>query len=293
MARIRTVKPSFLRHELLQDLEAENPGKYIMMVFMGLWMLSDNKGRFEYKPRSMKLDILPFLEYSMQDTLNILEESGFIRTYLVDGQKYGSIPSFKEHQRITGKEATEGEKYPPEPFLIPDDQQGNSGESIGKQPGAQEGKGKEEEGNKEGKGEVGSFPHSEINMVLLTEVLKFFQFNEIANPDKQREVGSFLKCLTINNRQKYFEEQFVAYVEYKKINDSFPHSFKKFIGSHSDLFEDGAWNAENWVEKLNTERLRHESKKIKGKAESIIDLHSASIEYWKRVEELENKNKGL
>ena len=257
MARIRTVKPSFLRHEKLCDLESENPGQYVMMVFMGLWMLADSKGRFEYKPRSMKLDILPFIDYSIQQTLDILEEAEFIRTYTVDKNKYGVIPTFSEHQRITGKEATDGEKFPAEIVLNSDYEQGSIRETTGKQPDAQEGKGKEGKGNKEGKGEGEIFPpseNSEIDLNLSKKIMDFFDFNEIANFDKLRDVSSFLKCLMINNRDQYFEDQFTAYIEYKTINDSFKHNFKNFLGTHSMLFEDGAWNAENWISKLKAEQ---------------------------------------
>jgi hypothetical protein len=59
MARIRTIKPDFFRHELLQDLEAENPGLYPMLFFIGLLTLSDKSGRFEWKPRAIKPRVLP------------------------------------------------------------------------------------------------------------------------------------------------------------------------------------------------------------------------------------------
>ena len=278
MARIRTVKPSFLRHEILQDLEADNPGQYVMMVFMGLWMLADSKGRFEYKPRSIKLDILPFLEYSIQRTLDILEEAKFIRVYEVSGQKYGSIPTFSEHQRITGKEATEGEKFPPEPYLNTDNQQGNTGETTGKHPDAQEGKGKGKEGNKEGKGEVQMFPPSELDQNLINKIMNYFDFNEVSNFDKLREVGSFLNCLMINKRDLYFEKQFDAYIEYKTINDSFKHNFKNFLGNHSKLYDDGAWNAENWISKLEAEKnkinLKNQTGNNSGKTvDEALDMY--------------------
>ena len=44
MARIRTIKPEFFRHESLQDLEIANPGMYPMMVFEALWGHCDSKG---------------------------------------------------------------------------------------------------------------------------------------------------------------------------------------------------------------------------------------------------------
>ena len=74
MARIRTVKPDFFRDEDLQDLERANPGKYTMLVFEGLWGHCDKNGNFEWKPRTLKLDILPFLDFDMADTLEVLRD---------------------------------------------------------------------------------------------------------------------------------------------------------------------------------------------------------------------------
>lgn len=157
MARIRTIKPEFFRHEGLQDLEIAHPGKYPMMVFEGLLGHCDSKGRFEWKPRTLKLDILPFLPFDMAGTLEILVGAAMINRYTVDGKEYGEIPTFEKHQRLSGKELTEGEKYPdPQPI-----EQENIGESQGKQrgsvgeiPESQEGKGREEEGRRNGKDSV-------------------------------------------------------------------------------------------------------------------------------------------
>jgi hypothetical protein len=54
MARIRSVKPEFFRHEQLQDLEFNHPGMYPMFVFEGLWNICDRQGVFLYKPRQIK-----------------------------------------------------------------------------------------------------------------------------------------------------------------------------------------------------------------------------------------------
>ena len=143
MARIRTVKPDFFRHELLQDLELTYPGKYPMLVFEGLWGHCDKAGRFEWRPRHLKLDILPFLPFDMAETLDILAKSGMVRRYTVDGKEYGEIPSFTEHQRIGGKEAQEPEKHPGPTSEAPRKKRGSNGEALGKQQGLQEGKGRE------------------------------------------------------------------------------------------------------------------------------------------------------
>jgi hypothetical protein len=114
----------------------------------------------------LKLDILPFLEFDMTDTLDVLVSAGFINRYTVDGKEYGEIPTFGDHQRIGGKEAQEPVRYP-EPAPLPREakgkrrrsngeatvkQQGSTGEAPGKQSGLQEGKGIGREEEKEGEG---------------------------------------------------------------------------------------------------------------------------------------------
>lgn len=173
MARIRTIKPEFFRHEAIQDLEADNPGNHVMLVFAALWGHCDSNGVFEYRPRQLKLDILPFLDFSMQTTLQLLVNAGFVVKYEAEGKTYGYIKSFCEHQRLTGKEASEGVKYPFNSSLISEsqsnnretveNQQDNSSETLGKHwgntgeiPDAQE-KEKEKEKEREGKGVIAAF----------------------------------------------------------------------------------------------------------------------------------------
>lgn len=145
MARIRSIKPEFFIDEDLQDLEADHPGAYCMMVFAGLWGHCSKDGVFEYKPRTLKLHILPFLPFEMVDTLELLEGAGFIRRFCVDGKGYGYIPTFVKHQRISGKEAQDSPKYPVFQECFTEKQPGSSREAIGNQEGRQERKGKERE----------------------------------------------------------------------------------------------------------------------------------------------------
>ena len=129
MARIRTVKPDFFRHEGLQDLERDNPGQHVMLTFAGLWTLCDKSGRFEWKPRTIKLDVLPFLDFDMGTTLALLERFSYVRRYIADGKTYGVIPSFEEHQRINGKEAQEPAKHPEPVEFIEQPSAGSDGEA--------------------------------------------------------------------------------------------------------------------------------------------------------------------
>ena len=156
MARIRTIKPEFFRHEGLQDL-ASKRGAHVMLVFAGLWGHCDKEGRFEWKPRTLKLDILPFLDFDMSEALQALADGGFVERYEADGKSYAFIPSFNSHQRLGGKEAQESAKFPAPEVK----QSGKKKAATGKQRGSigeapvKQSPSQEEEGNRKGREEEG------------------------------------------------------------------------------------------------------------------------------------------
>lgn len=104
MARIRTVKPEFFRHEALYDAEMQS-GLPLRIAFAGLFTAADKEGRFSWKPRSLKLDCLPHDTVNFESVLDALHEFGFIVKYEIDGKFYGAIPSWKEHQHVNIREA--------------------------------------------------------------------------------------------------------------------------------------------------------------------------------------------
>ena len=129
MARIRTIKPEFFRHELLQDLETKHPGQHVMLTFAGLWTQADANGEFRYRPRTLHLDILPFLEFDFERTLQILTENNFVKKIETEeGNISGIICNFDKHQRITGTEYSSVKGYC-------EKQKGNTEETQRKQQG--------------------------------------------------------------------------------------------------------------------------------------------------------------
>lgn len=244
--RIRTVKPGFMKHEELQELEVGHPGKYIMLTFQGLWMLCDSKGKFEYRPKLMKLDILPFIPFDLQQTLDVLQKAGFFFTYEVKGKKYGMIPTFLDHQKINGKEFTSGEKYPdPEP-VKKENLQGSDREVPENLQGAQE---EEREEERElGKG-MDKVPDNE-DFILSRSILKDFGFNEINNFDKLRLIAAFIQKQKKIGRLEYFNEQYVNYHLFKNKYNERKHGFSSFFGSQESGFEDGKWDESNWKLKI-------------------------------------------
>ena len=143
MARIRTVKPEFFKHYDLYKAEKET-GLPLRLAFQGLWVVADKEGRFKFLPQQLKLDVLPYDEVDFESVLVALDKYGFIEIYEVSGKKYAHIPTFTEHQRITGTERDTESK-------IPKKQQGNTIET----PSAETGNNSDDRKGKEGKGREG------------------------------------------------------------------------------------------------------------------------------------------
>lgn len=111
MPRIRTIKPEFFRHHDLYLAEKKSKLP-IRVAFSGLWCCADKEGRFKWKPTELKLDVLPYDEIDFNDVLQCLINEGFIIKYLSNKKEYGLIPTFKDHQRITGTESKYDSKLP-------------------------------------------------------------------------------------------------------------------------------------------------------------------------------------
>lgn len=117
MARIRTIKPEFFKHEDLYDLEMKTKLP-IRVAFAGLWTVADRLGRFRWKSRTLKADILPHDDLDFSSVLDALARAGFIVKYSFEGQFYGYIPSWKDHQFINNKEPESGLPEPVEVLSI-------------------------------------------------------------------------------------------------------------------------------------------------------------------------------
>lgn len=104
MARIRTIKPDFFRHERLFEAE-QATGLPLRIAFAGLWTAADREGRFRWSPRALKLDCLPYDDVDFSRVLHALVTCGFIVQYEADGVEYGAIPSWSSHQVINNREA--------------------------------------------------------------------------------------------------------------------------------------------------------------------------------------------
>lgn len=103
MARIRTVKPELFRHEGLYELEAET-GLPVRLAFAGLFTASDRGGYFKWRPRELKLDVMPYDLIDFSRVMDALGTRGFLVKYRVDDEWFGLIPTFTRHQVINNRE---------------------------------------------------------------------------------------------------------------------------------------------------------------------------------------------
>ena len=111
--KIRTVKPELFIHETLFDLEWKT-GLPIRLGWIGLFTVCDREGRFEWRPRQIKLAVLPWDQVDFGKVLDALVGIGLVVRYQVNGRSFGYIPTWKSHQRINVKESASVLPPPPE-----------------------------------------------------------------------------------------------------------------------------------------------------------------------------------
>ncbi len=103
MARIRSIKPAFFQHEAIYEAE-KACGLPLRLAYVGLWTQADRRGLFRWRPRELKLNILPWDAIDFAAVLDALAKHHFVLRYEVNSHSYGAIPSFGKHQIFNLKE---------------------------------------------------------------------------------------------------------------------------------------------------------------------------------------------
>lgn len=107
MARARNIKPSFFQNEDLADLSP-----LARLAFIGMWTIADFKGCIEFRPKRLKVQLLPYDECDMEQIAAALDKSGFIRMYSVGESRYLKIIGFERHQNPHKNERDSGSDIP-------------------------------------------------------------------------------------------------------------------------------------------------------------------------------------
>ncbi len=110
MARSRNIKPAFFTNDDLGELKP-----LARLLFIGLWTIADHKGCFEYKPKRLKVQLLPYDDCDIEQLVISLEKSRFISIYSVQDQQYGKVLNFSKHQNPHKNERDKGSDIPDMP----------------------------------------------------------------------------------------------------------------------------------------------------------------------------------
>jgi uncharacterized phage protein (TIGR02220 family) len=92
--RARNIKPGFFKNDELAELDP-----IVRLLFVGLWCYADKAGRFEWRPKRIKAEILPYDNGDITVMLRLLHDQGFIQRYTVNGYEYGRVVNFEKHQK--------------------------------------------------------------------------------------------------------------------------------------------------------------------------------------------------
>lgn len=107
MARSRNIKPSFFQNEELGELDP-----LARLFFIGLWTIADYRGCVEFRPKRLKVQLLPYDNCDTEVLAINLERSGFVQFYAVKGQRYLKIINFEKHQNPHKNERESGSEIP-------------------------------------------------------------------------------------------------------------------------------------------------------------------------------------
>lgn len=96
--RIRSIKPEFWQSESVGRLTRD-----ARLVFVGLWSLADDHGRFRADPRFIAGQLFPYDDDGakvVSRALASLREEGCVVLYESEASHYGAIPGWSRHQKI-------------------------------------------------------------------------------------------------------------------------------------------------------------------------------------------------
>jgi uncharacterized phage protein (TIGR02220 family) len=69
------------------------------MFLILLWTECDDQGSFEWKPKQLKMELLPADSIDIEELLDELLEWNCVMAYEVNGKKYGAVRNFCKYQR--------------------------------------------------------------------------------------------------------------------------------------------------------------------------------------------------
>lgn len=246
--RIRTIKPEFWKSESVGRLSRD-----ARLLFIGLWNHADDEGRFRASPALIKAELFPYDDIKPATILGWIKELSGNDAMIIlwqgeDGNQYGCLPKFRDHQRIDKPQASKLPK-PPANSTLPRTFQEHSKNDTGAFQVGLEGNGME--GNGTGKGMEGS-GEGKSGSTGVEQVLTDFEVAWKAYPDKGGSKGKALEAYKKHRKAGDTQEQVLAGIE----------RYKAYVTAKREAGQDLNWrngqtffNQHNWRDEWVTETL--------------------------------------
>jgi hypothetical protein len=103
LARIRTIKPDFWTNTKVLGIKP-----LTRLLFIGMWNFSDDYGRMDFAPLSIKARVFPTDDISAADVRDMLNElcgADLLMVYSADGKEYIEITGW-DHQKIDKRQTS-------------------------------------------------------------------------------------------------------------------------------------------------------------------------------------------
>jgi len=110
--RFRTVDPALFLDEVLWEWETEK-NVPLFRLLVGLSGVADRDGRFDWRPKRLRAEILPYWDGDIDYALEILRDNWYIDRYDVGAKAYGVVLDFIASQFINPREAPSDRPSPP------------------------------------------------------------------------------------------------------------------------------------------------------------------------------------
>lgn len=127
--RARNIKPGFFKNEALGECSVG-----ARLLFIGLWLLADRKGRLEFRPRRWKAEVFPYDNADPEALCEELTRQGLVLLYEVEGVQHVWIPRFLAHQKPHPREKASVIPAHPDDKGVPPDYQEDDPEPPQVQP---------------------------------------------------------------------------------------------------------------------------------------------------------------
>ena len=95
MARIRTIKPDFWTDEEIVELDPLD-----RLLFIGLWNFCDDQGFIDYRPKKIKMQVLPADDVDLPAAMERLRRASLVDAYDAPSGVVAHIRNWSKHQRV-------------------------------------------------------------------------------------------------------------------------------------------------------------------------------------------------